>query len=64
MLKLKPKTMTKPTKRKAFSFLRSYFDVLNEIPEDKDKLNFLIAVINKQFLNEDPDGLDLSLIHI
>lgn len=50
----------KPTKRKAFNFLRSYFDVLNEIPNDKDKLQFLLAVINKQFLDEDPK--DLSFI--
>lgn len=47
----------KPTKRKAFSFLRSYFDVLNQIPDDKDKLSFLLAVINKQFLDEDPENL-------
>lgn len=47
----------KPTKRKAFNFLRSYFDVLNEIPEDKDKLDFLLAIINKQFLDEDPNEL-------
>ncbi len=50
--------MLKPTKRKAFNFLRSYFDVLNEIPDDKDKLDFLLAVLNKQFLNEDPKGLE------
>jgi hypothetical protein len=50
--------MKKETKRKAFNFLRSYFDVLNEIPEDKDKLSFLISIINKQFLNEDPEKLD------
>ena len=50
--------MIKPTKRKAFNFLRSYFDVLNEIPKDKDKLDFLMAVINKQFLNEDPEDLN------
>jgi hypothetical protein len=48
----------KPTKRKAFSFLRSYFDVLNEIPDDKDKLTFLLSIINKQFLNDDPQGLN------
>ena len=47
----------KPTKRKGFNFLRSYFDVLNEIPDDSDKLEFLMAVINKQFLDENPDGL-------
>lgn len=50
----------KLTKRKAFSFLRSYFDVLNEIPEDKDKLDFLLSIINKQFLDENPK--DLSFI--
>ena len=49
----------KPTKRKAFSFLRSYFDALNEIPDDKDKLDFLVSIINKQFLDEDPKDLNL-----
>ena len=48
----------KLTKRKAFNFLRSYFDVLNDIPEDSDKLSFLMAIINKQFLNEDPKDLN------
>jgi hypothetical protein len=48
----------KPTKRKAFNFLRSYFDVLNELNNDKDKLDFLISIINKQFLDEDPKGLN------
>ena len=47
----------KQTKRKAFNFLRSYFDVLNEIENESDKLNFLLSVINKQFLDEDPEGL-------
>ena len=47
----------KPTKRKAFNFLRSYFDVFNELKEDKDKLDFLTSIINKQFLNEDPQNL-------
>lgn len=50
----------KPTKRKAFNFLRSYFDVFNELKDDKDKLDFLTSIINKQFLNEDPK--DLSFI--
>ncbi len=49
--------MVKPTKRKAFNFLRSYFDVLNEIPTDKDKLEFLTSIINKQFLDQDPKDL-------
>jgi hypothetical protein len=46
--------MEKPTKRKAFNFLRSYFDVVNELENDSDKLSFLMSVINKQFLDEDP----------
>jgi hypothetical protein len=50
--------MVKKTKRKAFNFLRSYFDVLNELTNDKDKLDFLTAIINKQFLNEDPIKLN------
>lgn len=50
--------MIKPTKRKAFNFLRSYFDVLNELENDKDRLGFLLAVINKQFLDEDPKKLN------
>ena len=48
----------KETKRLAFNFLRSYFDVLNNLKTDNDKLDFLLAVINKQFLNEDPNNLD------
>jgi hypothetical protein len=52
--------MEKPTKRKAFNFLRSYFDVVNELQNDTDKCNFLMAIINKQFLDEDPE--DLSFI--
>jgi len=49
----------KKTKRQAFNFLRSYFDVLNKIPSNDDKLNFLLSVINKQFLDEDPTELNL-----
>ena len=47
----------KKTKRHQFSFQRSCFDVLNEIPEDKDKLEFLLAIINKQFLDQNPKNL-------
>jgi len=50
--------MTKLTKRKGFNFLRSYFDVLNELKNDSDKLNFLMAIINKQFLDENPKDLE------
>jgi hypothetical protein len=48
----------KLTKRKAFNFLRSYFDVLNEIPDKQDKLDYLLSIINKQFLDEDPKDLN------
>lgn len=50
--------MTKPTKRKAFNFLRSYFDVLNELKTDKDRLDFLLSIINKSFLDQDPENLN------
>lgn len=50
--------MIKPTKRKAFNFLRSYFDVFNELKTDADKLDFLTSIINKQFLDEDPKELN------
>lgn len=47
----------KKTKRKAFNFLRSYFDVYNQLEKDSDKLSFLDSILNKQFLNEDPVNL-------
>jgi len=47
----------KKTKRKAFNFLRSYFDVFNKLQTDEDKLTFITAILNKQFLNEDPVDL-------
>ena len=49
--------MEKLTKRKAFNFLRSYFDVVNELQSDSDKLSFLMSIIDKQFLDEDPQEL-------
>ena len=48
----------KLTKRKAFNFLRSYYDVLNELPKDKDKLNFIMSILNKQFIDQDPENLN------
>lgn len=48
----------KHTKRKAFSFLRSYFDVINELDNDTDKFNFIMAILNKQFLDENPKNLN------
>ena len=46
----------KLTKRKGFNFYRSYFDIYNELT-DKCKLEFIDALLNKQFLNEDPKEL-------
>jgi hypothetical protein len=48
----------KLTKRKAFNFLRSYYDLLNELQSEDDQLNFIKAVLNKQFLDQDPEGLN------
>ena len=47
----------KNTKRKGFNFFRSYFDVFNELPE-KDKLTFITALLNKQFLGVEPTELE------
>lgn len=46
----------KLTKRKGFNFFRSYYDVFNELPEE-DKLPFIEALLNRQFLGEKPNGL-------
>jgi hypothetical protein len=43
----------KLTKRKAFKFYRSYYDVYNEL-DDENKLIFIEALLDKQFLNIDP----------
>ena len=40
----------KLTKRKAVSFLRSYYDVLNEIPKKEDKIDFFIICIRQTYL--------------
>ena len=42
--------------REAFNFYRSYFDILEELPDD-DKLLFLKALLEKQFKGIDPIGL-------
>jgi len=44
----------KETKRKHFKFYRSYYDMFNELDSDKDKLSFIKAVLDKQFLGEEP----------
>ena len=48
--------MLKETKRKAFNFYRSYYDVFNEL-SDKDALEFIKALLDKQFLDIDPVDL-------
>jgi hypothetical protein len=40
--------------RKAFNFYRSYYDVVNELP-DEDKLAFLMALLDKQFNDVEPE---------
>ena len=46
----------KHTKRKGFNFFRSYYDVYNEL-NDKDKLAFIEALLDKQFLGIEPKEL-------
>ncbi len=46
----------KLTKRKQFAFYRSYYDVFNEL-SDIDKLKFIEALLDKQFLDKEPDNL-------
>lgn len=46
----------KLTKRKGFNFFRSYYDVYNEL-NDKDKLRFIDALLDRQFLGKKPIGL-------
>ena len=48
--------MKKLTKRKGFNFYRSYFDVYNEL-NDADKLAFIDALLEKQFLGKNPENL-------
>ena len=48
--------MVKLTKRKGFNFFRSYFDVYNEL-NDADKLQFIDALLNRQFMGVKPEGL-------
>ena len=46
----------KLTKRKGFNFFRSYYDVFNEL-SDKDKLQFIEALLDRQFLGIKPTKL-------
>ncbi len=48
--------MIKLTRRKGFNFFRSYYDVFNELA-DKDKLEFIKALLDKQFIGVEPENL-------
>ena len=49
--------MFKETKRKGFNFFRSYYDVYNELETDKDKVAFVDALLDRQFLGVKPTEL-------
>ena len=46
----------KLTRRKGFNFFRSYYDVYNEL-SDKAKLEFINALLDRQFLGVKPEEL-------
>ena len=43
------------SQRKAFNFYLSFFEVFEELPNDKEKLDFIKALLNKQFHGEEPN---------
>ena len=45
----------KETKRKSFKFYRSYYDMFNELENQSNKLEFIQAILDKQFLGIDPE---------
>lgn len=45
------------SKRKGFNFYASYYDVFNELEKDKDKVEFIQALLDRQFLGKEPEGL-------
>lgn len=45
------------TERKKFNFYKSYFDVFNAIENSNDRLSFITALLNRQFLGIEPIGL-------
>jgi len=47
----------KNTKRKGFNFFRSYFDVYNELENNEDKVAFIDALLERQFLGVKPENL-------
>ncbi len=48
-------------KRKAFNFYRSYYDVFNLLSE-KDRLDFITAILDKQFEGRDTELEGMSLL--
>jgi len=40
--------------RKAFNFYKSYYEVALELENEKDRLDYLMAILNKQFKDEEP----------
>lgn len=49
--------MVKLTKRKGFNFFRSYYDVYNELETIEDKVAFIDALLDRQFLGVKPTNL-------
>lgn len=49
--------MRKLTKRKGFNFFRSYFDVYNELENIDDKVAFIDALLERQFMGIKPTNL-------
>jgi hypothetical protein len=49
--------MIKLTKRKGFNFYRSYYDVYNELETIEDKIAFIDALLDRQFLGIKPTNL-------
>ena len=47
----------KLTKRKGFNFFRSYYDVYNELETIEDKVAFIDALLDRQFLGIKPTNL-------
>lgn len=43
--------------RKAFNFYRSFYDVFKELENETDKVKFITALCEKQFLGKEPDNL-------
>jgi uncharacterized phage protein (TIGR02220 family) len=54
---LKALLMVKLTKRKGFNFFRSYFDVYNELETNEDKVAFMDALLERQFMGIKPTEL-------